>query len=149
MRRAESPLLVQQGYTVPLVLVLILAVAAFCASALEQAVTDRALGNARLAQQRAFLAASSGINLAARELPHHPPGVLSRDYPLPPPDQVNVETRATVRNALPAGFSAGRFVEQHYEMRGVGRSLRNARSTQTQGFRRIELVEASLPMATP
>ena len=141
--QAEGRPRIEAGYTLPMVLVLILAVAAFCASALEEAATDRALGNARLAQQRAFLASASGLNLAARELQQAPVAVASRDYALRTPDRVSVEIRATLRNPLPPGFSAGRFVEQHYELHSVGRSQRNARSAQTQGFKRVELADAA------
>lgn len=145
MPRAQA-----DGYALPLVMVLILAVAAFCASALEEAVTDRALGNARLAQQRAFLASASGLNLATRELQLAPVAAASRNYPLRAPDRVNIEMRATLRNPLPMGFSAGRLVEQHYELRSTGQSQRNARSVQTQGFKRLEpAAAAGTPAAAP
>jgi len=132
-----------KGYTLPVVLVLILIVAAFCASALDEAVTNRALAGARLAQQRAFLAASAGLQLAMADLPNDAPLITSREFPLASPvDHVRVETRRTLSNPLPAGFSAGRFVERYYELQSEGRSLRGARSVQAQGLRRIEAAGA-------
>jgi hypothetical protein len=125
------------------VLVLILIVAAFCASALDEAVTNRALAGARLAQQRAFLAASSGLQLTIADLQKEVPVITPREFPLASPaDHVRVETRRTLSNPLPAGFSAGRFVEQYYELKSEGRSLRGARALQTQGLRRIEAANA-------
>jgi hypothetical protein len=125
-----------RGFTLPLVLVLVLIVAAFSVSALDEAVTNRALSSARLAQQRAFHAASSGLTLAAAALRQD--AAWPQEYPLPDPDHVRVEMRRTQRNLLPPGYSAGYFVEQFYELRSTGRSMRGARSVQVQGLRRVE-----------
>ena len=133
-----------RGFTLPLVLVLMLIVAAFSASALDEAVTNRALSTSRLAQQRAFLAAASGLNLAAAALRHDaaPP----QEYPLPAPDHVRVEMRRTLRNPLPTGYSSGHFAEQFYELQSTGRSTRGARSVQVQGLRRVEPLESAAPI---
>ena len=127
-----------RGFTLPLVLVLLLIVAAFSASALDEAVTNRALSTSRLAQQRAFLAAASGLNLAAAALRQD--AAWPQEYPLPSPDHVRVEMLRTLRNPLPPGYSSGRFAEQFYELHSTGRSTRGARSVQVQGLRRMEPV---------
>ncbi|HYP79317.1 MAG TPA: hypothetical protein VEQ17_03455 [Steroidobacteraceae bacterium] len=135
-----------RGFTLPLVLVLLLIVAAFSASALDEAVTNRTLSTARLAQQRAFLAAASGLNLAA--------GALQRDtswpqeYPLPASDRVRVEMRRMLRRPLPQGYTIGRFAEQFYELRSTGRSTRGARSVQVQGLRRVEPLDSDSATGT-
>jgi type II secretory pathway pseudopilin PulG len=135
-----------RGFTLPLVLVLLLIVAAFSASALDEAMTNRALSTSRLAQQRAFLAAASGLNLAAATLRQD--NSLPQEYPLPSPDQVQVEMRRTLRNPLPPGYSSGRFAEQFYELRSTGRSMRGARSVQVQGLRRVEPLDSAATVDT-
>jgi len=119
-----------------MVLLLLTAVAAFTASALDEAVTNRALAGARLAQQRAFNAASAGLNLAIAELRKGSHSPL-HTYELPGADaEVRVEEKSRVM--MPAGYSAGRFVEQFYEIRSSGSSVRGARSVQVQGLKRVE-----------
>jgi hypothetical protein len=132
-----------RGFTLPLVLVLLLIVAAFSASAFDEAVTNRALSSARLAQQRAFLAAASGLNLATATLQQD--AAWPQEYPLPPPDHVRVEMQRTLRNPLPPGYSNGHFAEQFYELRSTGRSTRGARSVQVQGLRLVEPLDSSAP----
>ena len=121
-----------------MMLLVALVIAAFCASALEEAVTNRTLSNAHLAQHRAFNAAAAGLQLAIADLQSAPVAVRSREYPLPAPDHVRVETRAIQRNPLPSGFSAGRFSEQFYELTSTGKSVRGALSVQVQALRRLE-----------
>ena len=129
-----------RGFTLPLVLVLLLIVAAFSASALDEAMTNRALSTARLAQQRAFLAAASGLNLAAAALQRDT--AWPEEYPLPAPDHVRVEMRRTLRRPLPQGYTIGRFAEQFYELRSTGHSTRGAQSVQVQGLRRVEPLDS-------
>jgi hypothetical protein len=132
-----------RGFTLPLVLVLLLIVAAFSASALDEALTNRAISTSRLAQQRAFLAAASGLNLAAAAIRQE--AVWPQEYPLPEPDHVRVELRRTLRNLLPPGYSSGLFAEQFYELRSTGRSMRGARSVQVQGLRSVEPLDPDAP----
>jgi len=136
-----------RGFTLPLVLVLLLIVAAFSASALDEAVTNRALSTARLAQQRSFLAAASGLNLAAAALQRDTS--WPQEYPLPSPDRVRVEMRRTLRRPLPPGYTIGRFVEQFYELSSTGRSTRGAQSVQVQGLRRVEPLDSDPAGGTP
>ena len=132
-------------------LLVALVVAAFCAAALEEAVTNRTLSNAHLAHHRAFNAAATGLRLAIDDLQSAPVAVRSRGYPLQAPDRVHVETRATQRNPLPSGFSAGRFSEQFYEVTSTGKSVRGASSVQVQALRRLEPdgYPAPPPVAAP
>lgn len=126
-------------------LVVALAIAAFCATALDEAVTSQALGAVRLAQQRAFLAAASGLNRATEQL-RHSPAFAPMELAIEPPDRLTIEAYATVRSALPQGFSAGQFAEQHYELRSTGLSARGAHSVQVMGLRRLELAEPAAPV---
>ena len=135
-----------RGFTLPLVLVLLLIVAAFSASALDEAVTNRALSTARLAQQRSFLAAASGLTLAADALQRDP--FWPQQYPLPAPDRVSVEMRRGLRRPLPQGYTIGRFAEQFYELRSTGRSARGAQSVQVQGLRRVEPLDSDSATGT-
>jgi Tfp pilus assembly protein PilX len=140
-----------KGYALPMVLLVALVIAAFCAASLEEAVTNRTISNAHLAQHRAFNAAATGLQRAITDLQAGPVAVQSREYPLEAPDRVRVETRATQRNPLPSGFSAGRFSEQFYELTSTGRSVRGALSVQVQALRRLEPdgVATSIPEPAP
>lgn len=130
-----------------MILIVALLIAAFCAASLEEAVTNRAISNAHLAQRRAFNAAATGLQLAIADLQKASVSVSSHDYALPSPDRVTVETRAIQRNPLPAGFSVGHFAEQVYELTSTGRSVRGAKSVQVQGLRRVEPDAAPAPVS--
>lgn len=126
---------------------LLVIVATLGAAALDETVTDRVLAGARLSQQRAFLAASSGLNVGLEAMENGTQAPASITPALPARSgQVRVDIILTRENPVPAGFTAGRFIERSYEIRSAGQSTRQATSIQVQGIRRIEPTPA--PAAT-
>lgn len=52
-------------------------------------------------------------------------------------------------DSLPTGYSTGRFIARHYEIRSRGSSARSARSDLVQGAVRVEPVNAGTPVLSP
>jgi hypothetical protein len=92
--------------------------------------------------QRAFTAGEVGLAQVSAELAR--PGAPApgpRRIRLPAHVTDGAETSVTEAAAipLPAGFSAGRIIERHYEVRSTGWSARGARVVQVEGLYRREL----------
>jgi hypothetical protein len=128
-----------------LVLVAVIALAA--GAAVHDVQFAQQLADTRARQQRAMGAAELGLRMGLRQLasadaPQADTGVL-RPGPTPA-EQLHVILRPGSRH-MPAGFSAGRFLAQDYEIHSTGHSARGARRTLVQGVTRLE----TLAQATP
>jgi hypothetical protein len=147
MRRCSSRTLCK-GIALPAVLVVIVITSLMAAATLQEVATDRSLATARQLHQRAFEMAELGAAQTIADLQPVLP-TLPATRTLQPdallPDSAEIFWREVARTALPAGYSAGRFVETHTELRSTGRSARNASVTQVVGLRSIVPVEASRP----
>jgi hypothetical protein len=129
-----------RGFATPVALGFAMLMALVAAAALHDAGLSRSLSTARLLHQRAFSAGEFGLAQAVIDLT--PPDALipaPRRIPLPghPTDSVEVITSETLVTALPNGYSAGRVIERHFEVRSTGQSVRNARVVQIEGLRRL------------
>jgi hypothetical protein len=111
------------------------------ATALQDANLARTLATTRMLHQRAFAAGEVGLAQVSAELAR--PG-----SPIPGPHRIRLPAHATdgaetgvteAATPLPTGFSAGRIIERHYEVRSTGWSARGARVVQVEGLYRREL----------
>lgn len=135
-----------EGFALLAVLALLAVVGLYTAATLQDALFGTTLAGARVQQQRAFVLAELGVQDALQELGG---AALPADYTrtLHPvgesTDSVTVVLRDTGGDALPAGFSTGRFVARRFEIQSTGQAARGARSLQVQGVTRV------LPAAGP
>ena len=137
-----------EGFAVLLVLVLLAVIGLYAAATLQDALFGEALAGTRVFQQRAFMLAELGIEDALADLAAPvPPADYTRElYPLPDSDDsTSVALRAAGSDALPAGFSAGRFIARRYEIESTGHAARGARSLQRQGVTRVLPLTEALP----
>ena len=130
------------GFATPVALGFALLLALLASSALHDATLARALSTTRLLHQRAFAAGEFGLAQVAAELNRGEvvPGPRSMTLLDHPTDSVETQVAEIVVSAMPAGYSAGRVVEHHFEVRSIGSSARGARVVQVQGQRRLEPV---------
>lgn len=134
-----------EGFALLAVLALLAVVGLYTAATLQGALFGTVLANTRVAQQRAFLLADLGIQSGLEEVASaSPPASYTRElHPLPgAQNSVTVVLRSS-DDALPAGYSAGRFIARRFEIESTGHSARGARAVQVQGVVRV------LPAATP
>lgn len=130
------------GFATPVALALALLMGLLAAAALQDAGLAGTLATTRMLHQRAFAAGEIGLARMAAEL-------AIPDAGLPAPGRVTLPAHATdgfetsvVEAAaipLPVGFSAGRVIERHFEVRSAGWSARGARVVQIEGLYRREL----------
>jgi Tfp pilus assembly protein PilX len=135
-----------EGFALLAVLALLAVIGLYTAATLQDALFGGVLAGTRVAQQRAFVLAELGVRSAEQALAGAaPPADYTRElHPLPEPDSsVTVALRGGGSDALPAGFSAGRFVARHFEIESTGHAARGARSVQVQGIVRILPVAAA------
>ncbi len=138
-----------EGFALLAVLGLLAVVGLYTAATLQDALFGTVLASTRVFQQRAFLLADLGIQSALDELADAtPPSDYTRElHPLPgSDDSVTVVLRSGTDDALPAGFSAGRFIARRFEIESTGHSTRNARAVQVQGVVRLLPVAATQEM---
>ncbi len=94
--------------------------------------------------QRAFEAAQGGLASGLQRLARGDASALPARFTLAregsDTDGSETQLLLTAIDTLPAGYSAGRFIARHYEIRARGRSARNARSEVVQGAVRVETV---------
>jgi len=128
------------GFAVLVVLALLAVIGLYTAATLQDAQFGSVLAGTRVFQQRAFMLADVGIERGLQDLAA---SITTADYtrelhPLPgSDDSTTIELRTTGDEALPAGFSAGRFISRHYEIRSTGRAARGAVSVQVQGIAQV------------
>jgi Tfp pilus assembly protein PilX len=128
-----------EGFALLAVLALLAVIGLYTAATLQDALFGTVLAGTRVAQQRAFLLAELGIQGAVEEIAGAtPPADYTRELrPLPgAQNSVTVALRSGA-DALPAGFSAGRFIARRFEIESTGRSARGARAVQVQGVVRV------------
>lgn len=129
-----------EGFAVLVVLALLAVIGLYTAATLQGALFGRVLASTRVFQQRAFVLADLGIERALRDLASSPaPADFTRVLnPIAgSADSTTVELRVTGDEALPAGFSTGRFTMRRYEITSTGSAPRGARSVQVQGATRV------------
>jgi hypothetical protein len=115
-------------------------IALLAAGSLYESLFGRLLAGTRLYHQRAWALSDLGTSRAFAGLGQSPPpdDYSVEQQPLAGMDEhVVVSLRSVGVDALPAGFSAGRFVMQRYEIEAVGHSLRDAQAVQVQGVSRV------------
>jgi len=130
------------GFATPVALGFALLMALVAAAILHDASLARSLSTARLLHQRAFAAGEFGLARTVIELaPADAPIPAPRRATLPghPTDSVETSVSEVLGTDLPIGYSAGRIVERHFEIRSIGWSLRNARVVQVEGLYRFAL----------
>jgi len=130
-----------RGFILPVVLGILFVAALLALHAASESSLAATLSSARVLQQRAFEASDRGLSTVAALLDQaaeDPPATQILAMPGHPTDLAEVQFRRSGSHELPSGYSAGRFVEQQFELRSTGRSLRNATSTQSLGLRRLE-----------
>jgi len=133
MRRAE-------GFALLAVLALLAVVGLYTVATLQDALFGSVLAGTRVAQQRAFVLAELGVQSAEQDLSGAtPPADYTRElHPLEEPQTgVTVVLRSGGDDALPHGFSSGRFVARRFEIESTGHAARGARSVQIQGVARV------------
>lgn len=142
----RQPALRPTGFAVVWVLMLIAIVALLGAGALHDSWFAQSQAGTRLYEQRAAALAELGLragtatliaNPAPDDSPHemHPTaGTI---------DRVTTRIRKLNERELTAGFSAGRFIVQEFEIESTGYSARGARRALTQGVSRVVPVAAT------
>ena len=101
-----------EGFAVLVVLALLAVIGLYTAATLQDSQFGSVLAGTRVFQQRAFMLADLGIERACRiwPRPSRPPTTRANCSQLPgSDDSTTIELRTTGDDALPAGFSAGRF----------------------------------------
>lgn len=129
-----------EGYAVIAVLGLAAVIALLAAGSLYESLFGRLLAGTRLYHQRAWALSDLGTATAFAGLGQSPPpgDYTAEQQPLDSADEhVVVSLRSVGADALPAGFSAGRFVMHRYEIEAAGHSRRNAQAVQVQGVSRV------------
>lgn len=131
----------RSGFVLPVVLGIILLAGLFAVQATSESGSATLLATQRLLHQRAFEAAESGLIAVLDQLgsgvePAASQTLQSADVPS---DSSTVATAIAARQALAAGYSAGRVVETDYEIRSTGHSVRSD-VTVVQGVRQLRVV---------
>ncbi len=132
------------GFVLPLVLGIILLAALFAVHSITELGSTTLLATQRLLHQRAFEAGESGIVAVLDQLqsgadPVARQQLRSAEFPT---DAATVESTLIVRQSLPNGYSAGRVLETHYEIRSTGHSARSTDVTVVQGVRQLRALPA-------
>jgi len=124
----------QQGYTLPVVLVLTAITAMLAGSALSEGTLNQALASTHELQQRANHTAEAALAQAVLRL-----GEADDTTQL---DLSQGDTTVTVRpvtlGTTPEGFSVHRFVDRQLELHGSTRALRAVRARIVEGLGRVE-----------
>lgn len=129
-----------EGFAVLVVLALLAVIGLYTAATLQGSLFGRVLASTRVFQQRAFVLADLGIERALQDLAANPaPGDSTRVlHPIAgSADSTTIVLRVAGEEALPAGFSTGRFILRRYEITSTGAAPRGARSVQVQGATRL------------
>jgi Tfp pilus assembly protein PilX len=129
-----------EGFAVLVVLALLAVIGLYTAATMHNSLFGSVLAGTRVLQQRAFLMADLGLERGMQDLAAN---ATSADHTVQlhpiagSSDSATVYLRTTGDDALPAGFSAGRFTIRRYEITSTGLAPRGARSVQVQGVARV------------
>jgi Tfp pilus assembly protein PilX len=128
-----------RGFALPVVLIVLLIAAVIAMQAAAESGSTAFLATQRQLHQRAFEAAERGIVAALEQLGSgtEPAPVQSLHSDTIAGESATVQTSITAR-LTPAGYSADRIVETHYEIRSTGQSARAARVSVVQGARQLQ-----------
>jgi hypothetical protein len=127
-------------------LTLALLMGLLAAAALHDASLARTLATTRMLHQRAFAAGEIGLARMAAELAVSGaalPATSRLTLPAHVTDGFETSVAEAAAIPLPMGFSSGRVIERHFEVRSTGWSARGTRVVQVEGMYRREL--APLP----
>jgi hypothetical protein len=130
------------GFATPVALALALLMGLLAIAALQDASLARTLATTRMLHQRAFAAGEIGLARMAGELARPEtalPAPAHFSIPAHATDGADTSVVETAAIALPTGYSAGRVIERHFEVRSTGWSARGARVVQVEGWSRREL----------
>jgi Tfp pilus assembly protein PilX len=128
------------GFAVVWVLVLTALIALLGAGALHDTWFAQSLAGTRLFEQRAAALAELGLRAAAADLAamRTPDESVHSLHPAASPtDHLTTRIRKLNEQTLTAGFSAGRFAAQEFEIESKGYSARSAQRVLVQGMRRV------------
>ncbi|MEP7312671.1 MAG: PilX N-terminal domain-containing pilus assembly protein [Pseudomonadota bacterium] len=102
---------------------------------------------------RAFEAAQGGLASGLQRLARSGDLALPQSFTLAREGSATegseTQLLAVGSDSLPTGYSTGRFIARHYEIRSRGSSARSARSDLVQGAVRVEPVNAGTPVLSP
>jgi hypothetical protein len=135
------------GFAVAWILVLVAIIALAGGGALHDVWFAQQLANTRAYQQRAMGMAELGLRSGMTQLALAPTPQLESGEQHPGVVQAD-SLQVTLHPGparIPAGFSAGRFVARDYEIQSMGRSVRDAERTLTQGVTRLEPLAEHAP----
>lgn len=135
------------GFAVAWMLVLVALIALASGAALHDVLFAQQLATTRAQQLRATSMAELGLRIGVQRLSQADAPQL--DSRVLHPDSIQGDSVRVALQAgaarVPAGFSAGRFVEREYEIQSAGRSVRNSRQVLVQGITRLELLAPPAP----
>jgi Tfp pilus assembly protein PilX len=138
-----------EGFALLAVLALLAVVGLYTAATLQDVLFGSVLAGTRVSQQRAFVLAELGVQNAEQELSGTtPPADFTRElHPLAEPQtSVTVAVRSDGDEAVPVGYSSGRFLARRFEIESTGHAARGARFAQVQGVvRMVPLAAAEQP----
>jgi type IV pilus assembly protein PilX len=128
----------QRGAALSVGLVLLVVLTLLAVSGMNTASTELVMAGNEQYRQNAFHAAETGIENALADLATVPQsGAAVTIAPTPVPgstsDEYSTSSRYVGDDMSIPGFSAGKFVGIHYEVRSSGTSARNANGQHTQG----------------
>lgn len=132
------------GFAVLVVLALLAVVGLYTAATLQNSLFGTVLAGSRVQQQQAFVLADAGLQRGLEYLASDP-AAGDHSFEVAQTDGFTATAIVSIRKVgeeMQPGFSAGRFVVQHYEIESTATAARG-RSVQVQGMQRIA------PLGTP
>jgi type IV pilus assembly protein PilX len=129
----------QRGAALVVGMIMLAILTLLAITAMNTSSTELVMAGNEQFRERAFQMAEAGIEQSVRELstvgqelkkPVTKTGIKSTTQP---DDSYNISSEYIGEDDDIPGFSAGKFVGLHYRIDSTGFSVRNARSTQTQG----------------
>ena len=132
------------GFATPVAMAIAMLMGLLAVAALQDASLARTLSTTRMLHQRAFAAGEIGLARVAAQLAvpgAAVPGPTHTSLPTHATDGVETSAVEVAAIPLPRGYSAGRVVERHFEVRSAGWSARGTRVIQVEGLFRRELAQ--------
>jgi hypothetical protein len=128
-----------EGFAVLAMLGLLALIGLAAAASLQESLFAQTLSTARRQQLRAWELSDLGVEDALARLASAAPADYTRE--LRPTsaamESVTVNLRRVAGGAPAAGFSAGRFITEHYEIASDGHAARGSLARQVQGVARV------------